>query len=345
MVSRLISKALGGRGAGTASVGPAPSPPPPPRVSAPHPCCSQCLRGLSCSLGRWKWVFFTLVPNPAPCPFLPLWGAGREALVLLLLLAPQRFRAVLARVCSPAWAAQIKLSQAVGSDTSSPVRSPFPQPHSLCNVSYRSRTYICQHQLSHVIAGAQKLQHTLKSWGALGECFCLLVPPGDGGRTVVCSLVPPRRLCFLVCASGVPVCEGFGWLGMMLSSTFFNDRDASSIRSLMSVLVSLETVVEFLVVKTNLAHDKDTNTLVLSFSNRLDKQSALIPGTQQQMSPWLQLERFWPQNTRALRKGDSAGLVPFTASAAQSMGGCLAPPTEPGALWNCTVRAAQCFTQ
>lgn len=42
-------------------------------------------------------------------------------------------------------------------------------------------------------------------------------------------------------------------------------------------------VVEFLVVslKTNLAHDKDTNTLVLSFSNRLDKQSALFPGTQQ----------------------------------------------------------------
>lgn len=75
------------------------------------------------------------------------------------------------------------------------------------------------------------------------------------------------------------VCEGFGWLGMMLSSTFHTDHDVSSIRSSMSVLVSLEMVVEFLVVKTNLAHDKVTNTLVLSFSNRLDKWSALIPGT------------------------------------------------------------------
>lgn len=66
---------------------------------------------------------------------------------------------------------------------------------------------------------------------------------------------------------------------MMLSSTFPTDRDAPSVRSSVSVPVYLEMVVEFLVVKTNLAHDKDTNTLVLSFSNRLDKWSALIPGT------------------------------------------------------------------
>lgn len=45
-------------------------------------------------------------------------------------------------------------------------------------------------------------------------------------------------------------------LGVMLSSTISTDLDVSSVRSLMSVLVSLEMVVEFLVVslKTTLAH-------------------------------------------------------------------------------------------
>lgn len=45
-------------------------------------------------------------------------------------------------------------------------------------------------------------------------------------------------------------------LGVMLSSTISTDLDVSSVRSLMSVLVSLEMAVEFLVVslKTTLAH-------------------------------------------------------------------------------------------
>lgn len=45
-------------------------------------------------------------------------------------------------------------------------------------------------------------------------------------------------------------------LRVMLSSTISADLDVSSVRSLMSVLVSLEMVVEFLVVslKTTLAH-------------------------------------------------------------------------------------------
>lgn len=79
------------------------------------------------------------------------------------------------------------------------------------------------------------------------------------------------------------MCDGFGRFRMILSSTISTDLDASGITLLTSGFVSLEMVVEFLVVslKTNLAHDKDTNTLVLSFSNQLDKWSALFPGTQQ----------------------------------------------------------------
>lgn len=96
-----------------------------PFTSSPYLCCSQCLGGLSYSLERWKWVFLSCL-QPGSLPFPSLWGAGCQASVLPLLLTPQCFRAVLARVCSPAWAAQIKLSQAAGSDTSSPVRSPFP---------------------------------------------------------------------------------------------------------------------------------------------------------------------------------------------------------------------------
>lgn len=50
-----------------------------------------------------------------------------------------------------------------------------------------------------------------------------------------------------------------------------------SVRSLTSVLASLEMVVEFLVVslKTNLACVKDMNTLVLSFSHR--QTLSLVP--------------------------------------------------------------------
>jgi len=71
--------------------------------------------------------------------------------------------------------------------------------------------------------------------------------------------------------------DGFGWVRVMLRSTIPTGLDASSVGLLTSVLDSLETVGEFLVIslKTNLAHD--TDTLVLSFSNRLDRGSSLVP--------------------------------------------------------------------
>ena len=125
---------------------------------------------------------------------------------------------------------------------------------------------------------------------------------GGRGKTVVRSFVQPRpRLCFLVRALGMQACDGFGWLRMLLSSTVCADLDASGVRSLTSVLVPLEMVVEFLVVslKTNLAHDKDTNTLVLSFSNRLDSQ----PCSQELNNSASLQEIFWPQNTRTHRSG------------------------------------------
>lgn len=97
-------------------------------------------------------------------------------------------------------------------------------------------------------------------WESVSVCSFL---QGGRGKTVVCSSVPPGpRLCLLVRALGMQVCDGFGWFRMMLSSTIPIDLEAAGVRSLMSVLVSLEMVVEFLVVslKTNLAHDKDKHT-------------------------------------------------------------------------------------